>query len=588
MAYSSTRSTRRDSIVLLIASSCLHSLLVLCPASAPAAGTFIYAGTGEPILWHKNPVTWNLDRGPLGEMTESAAAAMVRRAVHAWDDVPTTGLRLEEGSRLRKDYTWTDVNGEHKNNWTLFVEDEFYPTYNPVILDNDGLMTDFLLGSGARYDVIGFAAPFSSGSNIVYAIALFNGRWLKAAAGDMRFEPDEYEAVVVHELGHFVGLDHSQINGHLANNGNPEDDAYVPVMFPTSSDDETYRSTPRFDDMVALSAAYPPSDGSFESQFGVIAGEAVYANGNGAPGANVVARKVDDRNLTVATSVTGYQADYTGRFRIPGLPPGEYEVWIEPIQLGYTGGSSVGPYSETQSGLSFTSPIQPEYYNGDDESPETVDNRCALTTVQVTAGQETEVNFGVRDLEIEDERPAFLLAYDIPEHGGVAGNYGSLNNQFAVVVNDETEFLTISAEPINDASLQIAVNRNAAAASGNYIDLAKAAAGETVYITFQRNSVSSTGNGPALESGTYFIDVVGLGTEPASYTLTASAAAGPEPTPTPVPPFPPGLGIHALDLLRFGNTWQSSATDTGVEIDFDASGRIDSGDIIRLHGRRNE
>ena len=64
--------------------------------------------------------------------------------------------------------------------------------------------------------------------------------------------------VLTHELGHFLNLCHTQLNADLADDGDPANDAYLPIMFPFRSDDDL-ESDPvlRFDDATMLSMLYP-------------------------------------------------------------------------------------------------------------------------------------------------------------------------------------------------------------------------------------------------------------------------------------------------------------------------------------------
>ncbi len=45
--------------------------------------------------------------------------------------------------------------------------------------------------------------------------------------------------VFVHEFGHFIGLDHCQLNGQYVGDYNTDNDIYVPTMYPTATDDDT-------------------------------------------------------------------------------------------------------------------------------------------------------------------------------------------------------------------------------------------------------------------------------------------------------------------------------------------------------------
>ena len=85
-------------------------------------------------------------------------------------------------------------------------------------------------------------------------------------------------------------------------------------------------------------------------------GARVYADGEPVLGAMVNARLVDDRFHTVVNIQTDTFEAFNGEFMIPGLPPGEYEVWIEPV----IPGSKVGSH---ESHVNYF-PIRPEYYSG--------------------------------------------------------------------------------------------------------------------------------------------------------------------------------------------------------------------------------
>jgi hypothetical protein len=58
----------------------------------------------------------------------------------------------------------------------------------------------------------------------------------------------------------------------------------------------------------------------------------------------------------VYSVVSDYRTQNTGAFRLL-LPDGTYNLRAEAISTDFTGGSSVGPYSETLSDPSFQSPL---------------------------------------------------------------------------------------------------------------------------------------------------------------------------------------------------------------------------------------
>jgi len=83
-----------------------------------------------------------------------------------------------------------------------------------------------------------------------------------------------------------------------------------------------------------------------------------------------------------------YRADgVLGRYTIPGLPPGDYEIWIEPLD-----GSPVNAL-QVNSRIQFTQDkdFPEDWYSGNDESGNEVDpnDPTSADPVVVTAGNTT-------------------------------------------------------------------------------------------------------------------------------------------------------------------------------------------------------
>jgi len=124
---------------------------------------------------------------------------------------------------------------------------------------------------------------------------------------DQRSGVDGYSLanLVQHEVGHFLGLDHSAI---ISSAMYP----YVAAQAANGLDS---------DDRVAIATLYPRATTSPRA---AIRGEIDDPNG---PifGAQVVA--INDRGTAVASALT----DNTGRYELKGLPPGQYRVYTEPL-----------------------------------------------------------------------------------------------------------------------------------------------------------------------------------------------------------------------------------------------------------------
>jgi len=303
--------------------------------AANAGGPLSLCSAGLPVKYPgAGSVTMNYDLGTLGSRTNAQAAAIVNAALATWTNVGTATIAMTRGANLPVDVTTA-------NYLTYLGNSSFGDGLNPVVYDTDGSLTDLMLGPGASNNVLGFAGSAYNLSPCQYVEgrAVING---KIAVSDATMT-----TVLTHELGHFIGLDHTQLDGAQ---GLPTSN--YPLMYPIA-----YRTNAGLhdDDIAAISALYP--DITVNATYGTLTGTFVTSGGTPILGANIWAQNTTTGK--VFSVVSDYLQQGTGYFKLL-LTPGAYTLHAEAIDTGFTGGSGVGPYSNDLTDASF----QPPLYSG--------------------------------------------------------------------------------------------------------------------------------------------------------------------------------------------------------------------------------
>ncbi len=342
-----------------------------------AGGPLVVNKNGEFVLWDANKtVTFNSDQGSLGLLSNAEAVQITQELFSVWDNVPTSSITFQQGEQLSKDITGSnimdflnDLNGE----------------LSPIIFDDDGSITDALNGRGASDQVIGFAGPnFISFSRlgvmneIVAGWAVMNGKFFDGKNNPGELSLVDFRGTFAHEFGHFIGLGHTQINLEHSYSNDPTD---VPLMFPIALDG--MGETLQVDDVAAVSTMYPSA--SFEGTTANLSGKVFLADGSTQfQGANVIARNVVDPKTLAYSSVSGFlhrdtsdpsaggasDDQLVGFYEIRGLPPGNYIVSIEQVDLSFSEGSGVGALLNAE-----PFPGIPEFYNPGETNSDT--GECA-------------------------------------------------------------------------------------------------------------------------------------------------------------------------------------------------------------------
>ena len=279
-----------------------------------------------------------------------------------------------------------------------------------------------------KNSILGFAQLLcadDTAGTYTRSYSLLNGAFLDGQPRPTDVSLDEFKAVFIHEFGHMLGLDHSQINLNCLNEPScsADDLAGLPIMFPILLDDAT--SNLKTDDIAALSALYP--ENHFYTTTGRIQGRVMFSDGKTpAQGYNVIARKVGELRRTAVSCVSGFlftggagnplvplagngsrQDNYSfygsrdpaliGFYDIPGLPSGNYKIEVEPINFSglypFIESSGLGPIgSEFSFQFSMPGTCNPQFL----KFPSSPGDSCSnFTEIVVQAGETVNTNTDV-------------------------------------------------------------------------------------------------------------------------------------------------------------------------------------------------
>lgn len=325
------------------------TVLALLPAWAGGCWYVDTENTGRCYHWPQASLVWYAQDGKLGPFTADRAQKEISDAFARWAKagiltsgtfapvtVPTASVTVKFGGV---------ISGAIKTDsqiYTLADSKTFF------VMDNDGsFIGDPNLGAMTYIHNIN-----TNAMSFLTAFSILNGNAdvLDKAKIDDKSDPNlkKFQAILVHEIGHMLNLDHSAVHSDLqgAVEAGREEGRGMPVMYPiiVSGAQKDLHT----DDIVAISNLYPTK--ALTADFCEIAGRMIGADGKGYQGVHVVAESTLDPQTNAVGAVSGgqfWQGTADGTYILRGILPGvPYEVRYEEIPKKFLGASSVQPYGD--------------------------------------------------------------------------------------------------------------------------------------------------------------------------------------------------------------------------------------------------
>jgi YVTN family beta-propeller protein len=305
-------------------------LLGAVPSFAFLIQTFESRRGKVQFVWNNaaGGIPFVIDVAGSQDVPDQTVYQIIRASFQAWEDVPTARLRfIDQG--LSSSLT---PNPNDRRNLVIF--------------DTDGTWLDVPAGSGV------IATTLVQGNRLTGQITdadiVFNDRdFLFSSRANPPRGSVNLQDVATHEIGHFLGLDHSPLNAAVA---------VRPTMSPFYGGDGPGQAISlEADDKAGVSELYPVV--GLAAQTGRFSGQVENLEGQALFGVHVMAEDVDSDAIYGTFSGAYPNATGVGHYSLRGLPPGRYRIAIEPISSPYSEDNFGGIFENLAIGFSR------EYYD---------------------------------------------------------------------------------------------------------------------------------------------------------------------------------------------------------------------------------